>query len=102
MATKEPKPNKPIEPTGTIKESPPTLRRMFTITDENNAFGNPISAKLRNQAAADRLRENRLEEEYEAQVEQVRQEKASKGATKTYAKGGRVTGYKGYGKAKKV
>ena len=80
-----------------IKASPPSLKSALKITDENNSLGNPIEAMLKNQRAADDKRANMAEEDAE-----VAQERAKRRAGKAYATGGRVTGFKGYGKAKKV
>jgi hypothetical protein len=83
-----------------IKASPPSLKDAFRLTDENNSFGNPAEAMVKNQKASDDKRANMAEED--AEVEQERAKRRA--ADKKYAKGGVVKGktFKGYGIAKKV
>jgi len=79
-----------------IKESPPSLKDAFRLTDENNSLGNPTAATMKNQKAADDKRANMAEED--AEVAKARASRSTKG----YAKGGSINGYKGYGISKKV
>ena len=79
-----------------IKASPLSLKAAFTLTDENNSLGNPVAAMIKNQKAADDKRANMAEEDAEVAAERAKRK------AKNYAKGGRVTGYRGYGKARKV
>ena len=74
-------------PTGSISERAPTLRELLSDAVDKDFNVNRTADAMK----ADKAAKRHLDNMKEAEVEGTR-----------YAKGGRVTGYRGYGKAKKV